>query len=147
RPFSAWQPSEHLRRKADDLHEVLRPQLAHDRPEDTGADRLALVVQDDGGVAVETDGRAVFATDFLGGAHDDGLADVALLHAAFRNRLLDRHHDDVAHGCVAAVRPAQNLDALHPARAGVVSDIQIGLHLDHFVTPDLWEPVPGYRQC
>jgi large subunit ribosomal protein L14 len=34
---------------------------------------------------------------------EDGLADVPLLHAAFRNCFLDRHHDDVAHGCIAAV--------------------------------------------
>ena len=64
-------------------------QLAHDRPEDPGADRLVLVVQDHGGVAVEADGGAVLAADFLGGADDDGLADVALLHAAARDRLLD----------------------------------------------------------
>src|SRR5690606_8236653 len=110
----------------------------------TGADRFALVVQDHGGVAVETDRRAVLATDFLGGTHDDGLAHVALLHATARDGFLDRHHDDVADAGVAAVGTTQNLDALHPARAGVVSDIQIGLHLDHLVSPDLWEP-PVFR--
>src|SRR5699024_9772219 len=62
--------------------------------------------------------------------------------------LFHRHHDDVADGGIAAVRTAQNLDALHPARAGVVSDIQIRLHLDHCLSPDLWgraEAAPGYR--
>ena len=34
--------SEHLRRERDDLHELLRAQLARDRSEDAGADRLAL---------------------------------------------------------------------------------------------------------
>src|SRR5690606_25197153 len=109
--------------------------------EDTGADRFALVVQDDGGIAVEADRGAVFTADFLGGAHDDGLADVALLHAALRNRLLHRHHDDVADRGITAVRTAKNLDALHPACAGVVSYIQIRLHLDHWFTPDLWGPL------
>src|SRR5690606_27361750 len=95
------------------------------------------VVQDDGSIAVETDGGAIFATNFFRGANDDGFTHVPLLHATFRNRFLDRHHDDVAHGCVAAVRTAQNLDALNSACAGVVSYIQIGLHLDHLVSPDL----------
>ncbi len=40
-------------------------------------------------------------------------------------------------------RAAQDLDALNPAGAGVVSDIQIGLHLDHVVSPDLWGGVSG----
>src|SRR5512139_3766796 len=34
-------PSEDLRCERDDLHELLRAQLACDRPEDAGADRLA----------------------------------------------------------------------------------------------------------
>ena len=46
-------------------------QLAHDRPEDTGADRLALVVDEDGGVAVEADHRAVGTAHGVRGAHDD----------------------------------------------------------------------------
>ncbi|MEL6961011.1 MAG: uL14 family ribosomal protein, partial [Pseudomonadota bacterium] len=37
---------------------------------------------------------AVFAADFLGGAHDDGLADVTFLHAAARNGLFHRDDDD-----------------------------------------------------
>jgi hypothetical protein len=77
-------------------------------PEDTGADRLVVVVEDHGGVAVEADRGAVFAAHFLGGAHDDGLADVAFLHAAARDGFLHRHHDDVAHGGVFPLgrRPA-----------------------------------------
>src|SRR5512145_218313 len=86
--FSFAAISQHLRRQRDDLHEVLRTQLAHDRPEDTGTDRFTLVVQDDGGVAVETDRGAVFTANFFRGANDDGLADVTLLNATFRNRLL-----------------------------------------------------------
>jgi hypothetical protein len=67
------------------------------------------IVEDDGGVAVEADRGAVFAANFLGGAHDDGLAHVALLHAAARDGFLDRHHDDVANGCVTAVEPPRTL--------------------------------------
>ena len=31
----------------------------------------------------------------------------------------------------ATLRASQHLDALHPLRAAVVSDVEIGLHLDH----------------
>jgi malate dehydrogenase len=34
-------------------------------------------------------------------------------------------------GGILALGSAQDLDALNPAGAGIVSDIQIGLHLDH----------------
>ena len=51
--------SEHLRRQRDDLHEPLVAQLAADRAEDAGAARVAVGLEDDGGVLVEADVRAV----------------------------------------------------------------------------------------
>ncbi|EAP76973.1 hypothetical protein ISM_01750 [Roseovarius nubinhibens ISM] len=137
--FSLAAISQHLRGERDDLHEVLRAKLTNHRAKDTRTDRLTCVVQDHGGVAVKTDGGAVFTTNLFGGAHDDGLTDVALFHATARDGFLDRDDDDVANGCVFTLGTTQNLDALHPASAGVVSDIQIGLHLDHLVSPDLWD--------
>src|SRR5690606_35139306 len=120
-----------LRSQRDDLHVVLGAQLARNRAEDTGADRLVLLVDDDGGRLVETDDRAVLALDVLGGAHDDGANDVALLHAAARNRFLHRGDDGVADRGVAALGAAQHLDAHDPARARVIGDLQVSLHLDH----------------
>src|SRR5262249_14501150 len=64
-------------------------------------------------------------------AHDHRLVNVALLHFAARDRLLDRDDDDVAHGRGAALRTAQHFDALYPACAGIIGDIQVRLHLDH----------------
>src|SRR6056297_1450300 len=143
---------QHLRGERDDFHELLGAQLAHDRPEDTGTDRFIVVVQDNSRVAVKADGGAIFAADFLGGAHADGLADVTLLHATARDGFLDGHDNDVAHRRISALGTTQNLDALNPASTGVVSNIQIGLHLDHMVSPDLWGNDPrvsiklsGYR--
>ena len=81
----------------------------------------------------KADDRTVGTADILGGPHHDGLHHAALLHATARNGFLDRHHDDVADGSITAVRTAKNLDALNPASAGVVSHIQIRLHLDHLV--------------
>ena len=49
------------------------------------------------------------AANFPSGPNDDGLADVALLHAAAWDRLLHRHHDDVADGGITPMRPPGTL--------------------------------------
>ena len=58
--------------------------------------------------------------------------------AAARDGFLDRDDDDVTHGCVFTLGTTQDLDALNFSGARIVSNIQIGLHLDHLVSPDLW---------
>src|SRR6185312_3607837 len=123
--------SDHLRGQRNNLHVVLRAQFARNRSEDTGADRLGRLVDDHGGIGVETDHRTVLALDVLGRTHDDGAQDVALLDAAARNRFLDRNNDQVAHRGVAALRAAQHLDAHDPARARIIGHIQVSLHLNH----------------
>src|SRR5690348_9173489 len=62
--------SQHLGGERNDLHESLRAELASDRPEDAGTDRLVLVVDEDSGIVVEADVRAVGAADLLRGAND-----------------------------------------------------------------------------
>src|SRR5690349_6331529 len=94
--ISAHPGSEHFRRERHDLHELARAQLARHRPEDAGADRLALLVDQNGGVPVEPDRAAVDAANLLGRAHDHRTMHVALLHAATRDRLLHGDHDHVA---------------------------------------------------
>src|SRR3954469_20283264 len=123
---------EHLRREAHDLHEVAVAQLARDGPEDAGAARVVLCVDDDGGVLVEGDVRAVVAPELLLRAHDDRLDDLALLDRPLRVGLLDGGGDDVADARVAPARAALDADAEDLARAGVVGDLQPGLVLDHF---------------
>src|SRR3954462_14881819 len=123
---------EHLRREAHDLHEVAVAQLARDGPEDAGAARVVLCVDDDGGVLVEGDVRAVVAPELLLRAHDDRLDDLALLDRPLRVGLLDRRRDDVADAGVAPARAALDADAEDLARAGVVGDLEAGLGLDHF---------------
>src|SRR6478735_2340176 len=71
--------SEHLRRQRNDLHMVLGAKLARHGPEDAGANRLVLGVDQHGGIAVETDQRAVRTPDAMRGAHDDCLQHFALL--------------------------------------------------------------------
>src|SRR3954466_5003684 len=122
---------EHLRREADDLHEVAVAQLAGDRAEDARPPRVVLRVDDHGGVLVEGDVRAVLAPELLLRAHDDGLDDLALLDRALRVGLLDRCRDNIADAGVAPARAALDADAEDLARAGVVGDLEAGLVLDH----------------
>src|SRR3954449_7216956 len=103
--------SEHLRSKADDLHEVLLAQLARDGPEDAGTARIARVVDDHGRVLVERDRGSVVAAERLLRPHDDGAHDLALLDRALRGRGLDGADDDVADARVAAVMAAHHADA------------------------------------
>src|SRR5438445_5646190 len=100
--------SEHFRRERDDLHEAFAAQLARDRPEDARADRLELVVQQHGSVAVEADQRTIGATHALARTHDDRIVDLTLLDLAARDRITDRHLDDVADAGVATLGTAEH---------------------------------------
>src|SRR5712691_9516343 len=123
--------SEHFRRERDDLHEPALAELAGDRAEHARADRLVVVVDEHGRVAIESDVAAVTAALLLDGPHDDGLDDLALLHGAFGRRLFHRRGDDVAEPRVPAGRSANRVDDGNLARAGIVGDIQDGAHLNH----------------
>src|SRR3546814_18432642 len=83
------------------------------------------------GVAVETDQRTVGTAHALAGAHHDGVVDLALLDLAARDRILDRHLDDVANAGVPALGAAEQLDAHHFLGAGVFGHVQVALNLYH----------------
>src|SRR3954464_1972312 len=127
--------SEHLRSQRNDLHELLVAQLAADGPEDAGPARVAVVAQDDGRVLVEADVRAVGAAALLDGPDDDRLDDVALLHVAAGDRVLDGGDDDVADTGVAPARTTEPPDAEDLLGTHVVGDSQPRLLLDHFSFP------------
>ena len=95
----------------------------------------SLAVSSTTALRVEAHQRAVAAAHALGGAHHDGVVDLALLDAAARRGVLDAHLDHVADRGIAALRAAQHLDAHDGARAGVVGDVQYGLHLNHGLLP------------
>src|SRR5262245_59132537 len=107
--FTRTPMSDDLRRERDDLHEALAAQLARDRPEDAGADRLEVRVEQHRAVCVELHVAAVFALVLARGANDDRLADLALLHARGRERLLHGDDDEIAEARVAAAASAQHL--------------------------------------
>src|SRR5262245_13662538 len=123
--------SEHLRCERDDLHEPLVAQLSADRAEDARTARLAVLPQDDRSVLVELDVRAVGTPALLGGADDDRLDDVTLLHAAAGDGVLDRAHDDVTDAGVATAGAAEHADAQDLLGTGVVGDLESRLLLDH----------------
>src|SRR5690348_16467399 len=97
---------QHFRRERNDLHETLAAQLARDRPEDAGTDRLELVVEEHGRVAVEADQRTIGAAHALGGAHHHRVVYLALLDLAARDRIADRNLDDISDAGVAALGTA-----------------------------------------
>src|SRR2546421_12928262 len=130
-PFFTFMASHHLRGERDDFHVALPPQLPADRPEDARTARVAALLDDDGGVLVELDVRAVGAPLLLGGADDDRPDDVALLHAGARDGVLDGRHDAVADARVAAAGATEYPDAQDLPGSGVVGDAQSRLLLDH----------------
>src|SRR6476620_930421 len=93
-----------------------------------------MVVDDDGGVLVEADQRAVVATVRLLRPDDDGFHHLALLDRALRRRGLHGSNDDVADAGIATVRSSHHSDAEDLAGAGVVGDLKAALLLNHFAT-------------
>src|SRR5690242_18802352 len=122
---------QHLGSERNNLHEAALAQLAGHRPEHARADRLALVVDQHRGVAIEADVAAVLAALLLAHPHDHRLHHLALLDVAFRRRLLDVGCDDGAEIGVAPGRSPDRVDHRDLARAGVVGDVEDGSHLDH----------------
>src|SRR6185436_2480179 len=95
------------------------------------ADRLVLLVDEDGRVAVELDVAAVGPRELAPGPHDHRARDLALLDLGARDRLADRDDDDIADRRVAPARAAEHLDAVHLLGAAVVRDVEDRGHLDH----------------
>src|SRR4051794_18773682 len=103
--------SEHLRRQRNNLHELLVPQFPAHRAEDARTPGVAVVPQNDGGILVEPDVRAVRTATLLDRAHDDRLDDVTLLHVTAGDRVLHRGDDDVTDAGVTATRATEHPDA------------------------------------
>src|SRR5690606_42110072 len=61
--------------------------------------RLALLVDQHGGIRIEANSRPVRATDFLLGAHDDSSLNVTLFDTAARNGFLHVNDNHVSDRC------------------------------------------------
>src|SRR5690606_18108762 len=99
--------------------------------ENTCTDRLQLIVQQHGGIAVELDQRAILATHALGGTNHHGIVDLALLHAATRRSGFDSDLDHVTDTSVTALGTTQHLDAHDFTRTRVVGYFEPALSLNH----------------
>src|SRR5881394_1252906 len=135
-PFFTWNrriTSNHFRRERDDLHELLVPQLARHGTEDPRATRILFLVDDDNGVRVEAQIRAVAASDRLAGANHHRIHDVAFFHRAVRRRFFDVGLDDVAHLRVALVA-SKDADGRRAFGAAVIRHVQNGTNLQHIAS-------------
>src|SRR5690606_26207647 len=119
------------RSQGHDLHELLGAQFARDRSKDAGANGLQLGVKQHSCVAIEFDEGAITAADALGSANDHSAVNLAFFDAATRSGFFDTHLDDVTNAGVPALGAAQNLDAHHGFGTRVVSNIELGLRLNH----------------
>src|SRR5690606_15373382 len=111
--------SEHFGCERDDLHELLGAQLAGHGPEDARADRLLLVVEQHGRVAVEADQLTVGSAHARAGADDDRVVDLALLDLAARYVVLLGYLDIVAAAGRVALGASHHLYAHHFLGAGI----------------------------
>src|SRR5688572_1431636 len=121
---------ENLRSERDDLRVILRAEFARDGPEDAGALRIAVLADDDNGIAIEAEVAAVGAAEGGLRTNDDGLVDLTLLHGGIGAALLDVDGDDITNVGIAGGMPGL-ADHRGAARTGVVGDVENGTHLDH----------------
>src|SRR5262245_21948243 len=122
---------QNLGRQGDDLHEPPLAQFAGHRSEHARADRLALVVDQHGGIAIEPDVGAVAPALFLDGPDNHGFDDLPLFDVRFGRRFLHRRRHDIAKTGIAAGGPANRVDDRDLASAGVIGDVQDRSHLNH----------------
>src|SRR5665811_1034313 len=120
---------QHLRGERDDLHELLLAQLTAHGPEDPGSARVAVGLEDDGGVLVKLDVRTVGAPTFFGRPDNDRLDDFTRLDVAAGDSVLDGRDDDVADAGVTTTGTTENTDAKDHLGTGVVGDTQSRLCL------------------
>ena len=128
---------QNFRRQGNNLHETFGTQFARHRPENTRADGLQLLVQQHRRVGIEPHQRAVRAAHTFGGAYHHRVIDFTLFNAATRRGILNADLDHIADAGVTPLGTTQHLDAHNAARAGIIGDVQVGLHLNH-VTPRLF---------
>ena len=92
-----------------------------------------VALEDDGSVLVEANVGAVGTPTLLLGTDDDGLDDLALLHAATGDGVLDRAHDDITDACVTTARATEDPDDKDLLGTGVVGDSKSRLLLNHCI--------------
>jgi len=121
---------ENLWSEGDDLHELFFTKFTGNRSEDSGASWVVVLVDDNDGVGVEAQDGAIRTTDGVRSADDDSLDDAAFFDRCGRNGIADVCGDDVTEAGGAAAF-TENSDHFCCARTGVISNGELGFHLDH----------------
>lgn len=73
----------YFRCEGNNFHKLFSTQLSGNGAEDTGADRLVGVVDDNPGIVVEADVRAIRTSQFLGRSNNDNLYNIAFFTLEF----------------------------------------------------------------
>src|SRR5699024_9181521 len=119
----------------EDLHEFLITKFSCNRPKNTGAAGVPVVLDQNRRVLIETDIGTVGTMNALGSTDDDRLDDVALLHAASGGRLTDRGNNNITDIAEFPLGTAQDTDAFNLFGAGIVGNLQITFLLNHGLLP------------
>src|SRR5690625_66214 len=125
---------EHFGRERDDAHEVFSAQFSCDRSENTVANGLSLLVEQNGRVFVKTDVASILTSDGRSGTDDHRLVYIAFFHFTAGGCIFDRYNNDIADTCGRTLGSAEHFNALYCACSGVVGDCQSRLHLNHLRT-------------
>src|SRR6185436_3913081 len=118
----------------------LVPQFASHRAEDAGATRVEVLADDDRGIFVELQVRAVGPAHAVARADDHGLHDLALLDRHVGRRFLHRRDDDVADVGVGFAGTAHHPNYQQLLGAGIIGDHDAGFLLNHSATPPVCSP-------
>src|SRR5258708_4604221 len=124
-----------LRSQGNNLGKFLFAQFASHRAENARADRFARVINQDRGIVVEADVRAIAAPALFAHAHNHRFHYRALFYLAFRSGFLYRRGNDVAEARFQAHVAADRQNAHQLACAGIVRHRQPGPHLNHCSAP------------
>jgi hypothetical protein len=89
--------SQYLRGQRHNLHETLLPQFAGHRTKDPRPLGISALIQDDSGVVVKFDVRAIPAMNLFGCTHNHCPHNVPLLDRTTGRRAFDRGHNLVAY--------------------------------------------------
>src|SRR5208282_3305454 len=122
-----------LRSQRDDLGELFVAQLSCHGAEHACSHRFARIVDQNRGIVVKPDVRAILATPLFPHSNNHSLHDRALLDLTFRCRFFYRRGDDVAETSLQSGVAAHRHNAHQLPRAGIVGYRQPGSHLNHFV--------------
>ena len=107
----------------EDVSDLIRSKLDKD---------FKLVVDDDGSIFVETDGRTIWTANLATSAHDDGTNYGFFLDVTCRRGFFDASNDDIADTSVMSSGTTENADYAEFFGAGVVSHFEASFFLNHY---------------